>query len=71
MEDTEVELLRFGEMGHTGHKRLPERPIIGPFREDSVNGGILLANLLQRSSSTFSWGRFPSFFAFKEGMSDT
>jgi hypothetical protein len=30
-----------------------------------------LANLLQRSSSTFSWGRFPSFFAFKEGMSDT
>src|SRR5437868_12894747 len=30
--------------------------------------GILLANLLQSSSSTFSYVSFPSFFAFKEGM---
>jgi hypothetical protein len=35
------------------------------------NGRILLANLLQSSSSTFSWGSFLGFFAFKEGMWDT
>jgi hypothetical protein len=34
-------------------------------------GGILLANPLQSSKSTFSWGNFLSFFAFKEGMSST
>jgi hypothetical protein len=33
--------------------------------------GLLLANLLQSSRSTFSWGSLPSFFAFKEGMWDT
>jgi hypothetical protein len=32
---------------------------------------ILLANLLQRSRSTFSWGSFLIFFAFKEGILDT
>ena len=32
---------------------------------------ILLANLLQRSRSTFSWGSFLSFFAFQEGMLGT
>src|SRR5262245_19230938 len=32
---------------------------------------IILANLLQRSRSTFSRGSFLSFFAFKEGMWDT
>ena len=32
---------------------------------------ILLANLFQSSRSTFSWGSFPSVFAFKEGMWDT
>src|SRR4029077_15812915 len=32
---------------------------------------ILLANLLQSSRSTFSWGSFPSFFAFKAGMLNT
>jgi hypothetical protein len=37
----------------------------------SKKGGILLANLLQSSKSTFSWGNFLSFFAFKEGMSST
>jgi hypothetical protein len=35
------------------------------------NDPILLANLLQRSRSTFSWGSFPSFLAFKAGMLDT
>ena len=34
-------------------------------------GGILLANLFQGSSSTFSGARFPAFLAFKEGMWDT
>src|SRR5262249_42121022 len=39
--------------------------------EVSKKGGILLANPLQSSSSTFSWGSFLGFFAFKEGMWDT
>ena len=39
--------------------------------EVSKNGGILLANLLQGSSSTFSRVSFPSPFAFQEGMWDT
>ena len=32
---------------------------------------ILLANLLQSSSSTFPWGNLLSFFAFQEGMLGT
>jgi hypothetical protein len=32
---------------------------------------ILLANLLQRSKSAFSWRSFLSFFAFKDGILDT
>ena len=39
--------------------------------EVSQNGGILLANLLQSSRSTFSWRSFLSFLAFKEGMLST
>jgi hypothetical protein len=35
------------------------------------NEGILLANLLQSSRSTFADASFPRFFAFKEGMWDT
>ena len=35
------------------------------------NGRILLANPLQSSKRTFSWGSFLSFFACKEGMWDT
>jgi hypothetical protein len=35
------------------------------------NGRILLVILLQRSRSTFSWGSFLSFFAFKDGILDT
>ena len=37
----------------------------------SKNHPILLANLLQSSRRTFSWGSFLSFFAFKEGMLST
>jgi hypothetical protein len=37
----------------------------------SENPPILLANLLQSSSSTFSYVSFPSFFAFQEGIWDT
>src|SRR5712691_6922388 len=47
MEDTEVEFLGFREMGYTGHERVPERPIIGPFGKDFVDGRIVN-------------GRFPS-----------
>src|SRR2546430_11700350 len=37
----------------------------------SKTRGILLANQLQSSGSTFSCVSFPSFFAFQEGMWDT
>jgi hypothetical protein len=45
--------------------------VIGHISPDPHNGRILLANLLQSSRSTFSWGGFPSFFVFKAGMLDT
>jgi len=35
------------------------------------NDPILLANPLQSSRCTFSWGSFLSLFAFKEGMMDS
>jgi len=35
---------------------------------DDVEERVELANLLQSSRSTFSWGGFPSFFAFKAGL---
>ena len=41
MEDTEVEFLGGREMGHTGHERVPERPIIGPFRQDFGDGRVV------------------------------
>ena len=41
MEDTEVEVLFCREMRHTGHERLPERPIIGPFSKDFVDGRVV------------------------------
>jgi hypothetical protein len=37
MQHADIEVLLGGEMRHTGDERLPERPIIGPFREDSVD----------------------------------
>jgi hypothetical protein len=39
--------------------------------EPLENARILLVILLQSSRSTFSWGSFPRFFAFKGGMLDT
>jgi hypothetical protein len=37
MEHAEIELLLNREMPHTGHKRLPERAIIGPCGKDFGN----------------------------------
>jgi len=34
MEHAEIELLLGHKMPHTGHKRLPERPVIGPSGKD-------------------------------------
>jgi hypothetical protein len=45
MEHTEVEVLRGGEMRHTGEERPPERPIIGLFREASVDGRVVNGGL--------------------------
>ena len=41
MQHAQVEFLGFSEMPYTGHKRLPERPIIGPFRKDFVDGRVV------------------------------
>jgi len=41
MEHAEIELFLGREMPHTGHKRLPERPIIGPSRKDFVHGRVV------------------------------
>ena len=41
MEHADIELLLYREMPHTGHKRLPERPIIGPFGKDFVDGRVV------------------------------
>ena len=38
MEPAQVEWLGFSEMPHTGHKRLPEGPILGPSGKDFVDG---------------------------------
>ena len=41
MEHAEIELFLCREMPHTRHKRLPERPVIGPFGKDFVNGRVM------------------------------
>jgi len=41
MEHAEVELFLDCEMPYTRHKRLPERPIIGPSGKDFVDGRIV------------------------------
>jgi len=38
MEYAGVEVLRVGEMPHAREERLPERPIIGPFGKNFVDG---------------------------------
>src|SRR5882724_7719674 len=41
MEHAQIELSLCREMPHTGHKRLPERPVIGPFGKDFVDGRVV------------------------------
>ena len=41
MEYAEIELLLGHKMPYTGHERLPERPIIGPFRKDFGDGRVV------------------------------
>jgi len=41
MQHAEIKVLLDGEMPHTGDKRLPQRPIIGPLRKDFVDGRIV------------------------------
>jgi hypothetical protein len=41
MQHAEIELLLGREMPHTGHKRLPQRPIIGPFGKNFVDGRVM------------------------------
>src|SRR5262249_26168315 len=41
MEHAEIELLLCRQMPHTGHKRLPERPIIRPFGKDFVDRRVM------------------------------
>ena len=41
MEYTEIELLLDHEMPHTGHERLPQRPIIRPFGKDFVDTRVM------------------------------
>src|SRR5215831_15536347 len=45
MEHAEIELLLGREMPHTGHKRLPQRPIIRPSGKDFVDGRIVNGRL--------------------------
>src|SRR4051794_13494616 len=55
MEHAEVELLLGRQMPHTGHKRLPERPIIGPSGKDFVDGRVVdrwLAMAILRNRQT-------------------
>ena len=47
------------------------RVVLGAYAIVSQKEGILLANLLHSSMSTFSWESLHSLFAFKEGMWDT
>jgi len=41
MEYAGIEVLLGCKMGHTGEECLPQRPIIGPFREDSIDGRVM------------------------------
>ena len=41
MEHAQIEVLLGREMPHTGHKRPPQRPIIGPFGKDFVDGRVV------------------------------
>ena len=54
MEHAEVTCLLVREMGHTGHKRLLERTVIGPFGKGSVDVGVVNVGL---ASGVFGNGR--------------
>ena len=41
MEHAQIEVLLCREMPHTGHKRPPQRPIIGPFGKDFVDSRVM------------------------------
>jgi hypothetical protein len=41
MEHAEIKMLLVRQMPHTGHKRLLERPVIGPFGKGSVDVGVV------------------------------
>ncbi len=41
MQHASVEVLRCRQMPYTGHKGLLERPIIGPFGKDFVDGRLV------------------------------
>jgi hypothetical protein len=45
MEHAEIKLLLGRQMPHTGHKRPPQRPIIGPFGKDFVHGRVVNGRL--------------------------
>ena len=45
MEHAEIELFLCCEMPHTGHTRLPERPIIGPCGKDFVDRCVMNGRL--------------------------
>ena len=52
-------------------RRLPRLKTSPWLPRCTFNARILLVNLLQSSRSTFSWGSFPSFFAFQEDILST
>jgi hypothetical protein len=41
MEHTGVGVFRGCQMLYTGEERLPQRPIIGPFGEDAIDGRVV------------------------------
>src|SRR5262245_3250969 len=45
MEHAGIEVFLGCQMPHTGHERLPERPIIGPSGKDFVHGRVMTGRL--------------------------
>jgi hypothetical protein len=41
MQDAEIKMSAGGQMHHIGNERLFKRTIIGPFGEESVDGGVV------------------------------
>ena len=58
MEHADIEARLGGEMPHTGDKRLPERPVIGPCGKDLVDGRLVNGRVpldVLRNGSTLPW----------------